>query len=166
MFVHVVCPTCSPHNLLHALVMHVEPWEQMELTGWIDVTGQWLWADREDSIYVVMVQSWLQTALWHATQHQHLSICRGIFNTGIKQDEIHLFSALLYFTSTQVDTLTSCSQVQQCCQASIKLLGLKTFIKSKCFYSTFHLTFIWPSIINQSIKITHLSSRSLLNSLI
>lgn len=123
MCVHVVCPTCTPHSLPHALVVYVEPWEQLELPGWIDVTGQWLWADREDSIYVFTVQDCVQTALRYATQHQHLGMCRKIFNTGTSQEEIDAFQP--YFTFTHVQAFTSCFQVQKYFQASIRLLGVK-----------------------------------------
>lgn len=81
--VHVVCPTCSPHSLPWALVVHVYPWKQLKLHAWINITGQWLWAEWEDSIHVSLLEAFVQASPWHTRQHQYLGIWWGILNTSI-----------------------------------------------------------------------------------
>ena len=68
MCVNTLFPTWTPDSSPHVLEVLVEPWEQLELAGGVDITGQWLWVDGVDPIYVFLVEDCVQTALRHTTQ--------------------------------------------------------------------------------------------------
>lgn len=83
MCVNIVCPTCSPHVLPYALVVCVEPREQLQLTGWVDVTGQRQCVERGDFLHASSAEGVVQIAPGYTTQYQRLGVCRAMVSKSI-----------------------------------------------------------------------------------
>lgn len=65
-------PTFAPHPAPHALVMRVEPGEQPQLVGWVDVAGKRRRVKWRGFLQLRGCEGVLRAAPRHATQHQHL----------------------------------------------------------------------------------------------
>lgn len=68
----VTCPTFAPHPAPHALVVRVEPGEQPQLVGWVDVAGKGRRVEWRGFLQLRGCEGVLRAAPRHATQHQHL----------------------------------------------------------------------------------------------